>query len=108
MDIIKCIIQLNLIYVKGFGFLSFANNIGKNIGRNLSNRYSQKLVDSPTKATKDAVKVASKRAFPTIAKATGDLIGNKTSEKIAKASKVDPNEADNEILKERHNKLLMN
>ena len=30
------------IYVKGYGFLSFA----KNIGKNLSNKYGQKLLDS--------------------------------------------------------------
>ena len=30
-------------YVKGYGFLSFAKNIGKNI----NNKYSQKLVDRP-------------------------------------------------------------
>ena len=29
-------------YVKGYGFLSFA----KNIGRNLSNKYGQKLVNT--------------------------------------------------------------
>ena len=29
-------------YVKGYGFLSFA----KNMGKNLSNKYSQKLLDS--------------------------------------------------------------
>ena len=33
-------------YVKGYGFLSFAKNIGKNIGKNINNKYSQKLVDS--------------------------------------------------------------
>ena len=32
-------------YVKGYGFLSFAKNIGKNI----SNKYSQKLVYSAKK-----------------------------------------------------------
>ena len=32
-------------YVKGYGFLSFA----KNIGRNLSNKYGQKLVDTAKK-----------------------------------------------------------
>ena len=44
------------IYVKGYGFLSFA----KNRGKNLSNKYSQKLVDSATKSTTDAIKSASK------------------------------------------------
>ena len=29
-------------YVKGYGFLSFA----KNMGKNLSNKFSQKLLDS--------------------------------------------------------------
>ena len=37
------------IFVKGYGFLSFARNIGKNVGKNtsknLSSKYSQKLVD---------------------------------------------------------------
>ena len=37
------------IFVKGYGFLSFAKNIGKNIGekirKNLNGKYSQKLLD---------------------------------------------------------------
>ena len=37
------------IYVKGYGFLSFA----KNIGKNLSNKYSQKLFDTAKKSTCD-------------------------------------------------------
>ena len=32
----------NRIYVKGYGFLSFA----KNMGRSLSNKYGKKLLDS--------------------------------------------------------------
>ena len=39
-------------YVKGYGFLSFA----KNIGKSLSNKYSQKLFDSAKKSTIDALK----------------------------------------------------
>ena len=46
------------IYVKGYGFLSFA----KNIGKSLSIKYSQKL-------------------------AAGDLIGNKIADKITRLSK---------------------
>ena len=45
------------IYVKGYGFLSFAKNIGKNLG----NKYGQKLLDSTKKSTMDAIKTASKR-----------------------------------------------
>ena len=43
------------IYVKGYGFLSFA----KNIGKNLNNKYGQKLLDSTKKSTADAIKTAS-------------------------------------------------
>ena len=45
------------IYVKGFGFLPFA----KNMGINLSNKYGQKLLESAKKSTTDAIKTASKR-----------------------------------------------
>ena len=47
------------IYVKGYGFLSFA----KNIGKHLSNKYSQKPLDSAKQSTIDSIKVASKRAI---------------------------------------------
>ena len=45
------------IYVKGYGFLSFA----KNMGKNLNNKYSQKLFDKVD--AMDAIKTASKRAI---------------------------------------------
>ena len=44
----------DIIYVKGYGFLSFA----KNIGKDLSNKYSQKRLDSAKKSTTDAIKTA--------------------------------------------------
>ena len=47
------------IYVKGYGFLSFA----KNMAKNLSNKYSQKLLDSVKKSGEDAIKTVSKRAI---------------------------------------------
>ena len=71
------------IYVKGYGFLSFA----KNIGKNLSNKYGQKIIDTAKKSTTDAIKTASKRAIQKTAEATGDLIGNKIADKITTISK---------------------
>ena len=47
------------MYVKGYGFLSFA----KNIGKSLSNKYGQKLLDSAKKSTTEAIKTVSKRAI---------------------------------------------
>ena len=71
------------IYVKGYGFLSFA----KNMGKSLSSKYGQKLFDTAKKSTTDAIKTASKRAIQKTAEATGDLIGNKVAVKIISASK---------------------
>ena len=71
------------IYVKGYGFLSFP----KNMGKNLSNKYGQKLLDSAKKSTIDAIKTASKRAIQKAAEATGDLIDNKIDDKITSVSK---------------------
>ena len=46
-------------YVKGYGFLSFA----KNMGKNLSNKHGQKLIDSAKKSAADASETVSKRAI---------------------------------------------
>ena len=46
-------------YVKGYGFLSFAKNMGTEatrVARNLNNKYGQKLVDSAKKSATDAAK----------------------------------------------------
>ena len=67
------------IYVKGYGFLSFA--------RCKRNKYGKKLVDTATKSATDAIKTASKRAIQKTAEATGDLAGNKIADKITSVSK---------------------
>ena len=71
------------IYVKGYGFLSFAKSMGKSLG----NKYGQNLIDSAQKSTTDVIKTALKRAIQKTAEATGDLIGNKTADKITRVSK---------------------
>ena len=77
------------IHVKGYGFLSFA----KNMGKRLSNKYGQKLLDSAKKYTTDAIKTASKRAIQKTAEATDDLIGNEIADKITSASNKKPAKA---------------
>ena len=81
----------NRIYVKGYGFLSFA----KNMGKSLSNKYGQKLLDSAKKSTTDAIKTASKRAIQKTAEATGDLIDNKIADKVTSVSKKSTEESHN-------------
>ena len=80
------------IYVKRYGFLSFANNMGIQ----LSSKYGQKLVDNAQKSTTDAIKTASKRAIHKTAKAIGDLIGNKIADKTTSVSKTSKKPQNNE------------
>ena len=81
----------NRIYVKGYGFSSFA----KNMGKSLSNKQGQKLLDSTKKTTTDAIKPASKRAIQKTAEATSDSIGNKIADQITSASKKSAKESQN-------------
>ena len=107
------------IYVKGYGFLCFA----KNMGKILSNKYGQKLLDSAKKSTRDAIKAASKRAIQKTAEATGELVGNKIADEITSVSKKPSNNNNNNnnnedaeitahkkdiYLQNKDSKLLMN
>ena len=50
-------------HVKGYGFLSFAKNMGKHatrVAKNLNNKYGQTFVDTAKKSATDALKVAGK------------------------------------------------
>ena len=54
------------IFVKGYGFLSFAKNIGRNIGKNIckilsSTNFSYKLLDHAKESATDILETASKR-----------------------------------------------
>ena len=71
------------IYIKGYGFLSFA----KNMGKILSNKHGQKLLDSAKKSTTDAIKTDLKRATQKTAETNGDLIGNESADEITSVSK---------------------
>ena len=79
------------IFAKGYGFLSFAKNMGKNIGKNisknLSGKYSQKLLAHAKQSVTDALKTSLKRVIQKTAEASGDLIGNKIANIIAQVSR---------------------
>ena len=76
----------------------------------MSGKYSQKLLGHAKKFVTDALKTSSKQIIQKIAEGTGDLIGNKTANKITKLSKNSPqnnsetvtNEHDKEIPKEKY------
>ena len=88
----RCSVQpRDRIFVKGYGFLFFAKNmgrcIGKNVSKNLIGKYSQKLLDHAKKSAIDALKTTSKRVIQKTAEATGDLIGNTIANRMTKVSK---------------------
>ena len=61
-------------HAKGYGFLSFARNIGTHatkVAKNMSNKYGQKLANTAKKSATDAIMTASKRAIQKTAEATG-------------------------------------
>ena len=64
--------------------------IGKIISKNLICKNGQKFLDHAKQSVTVALKTASKRAIQKIAKAASVLIGNKISNKIARASRASP------------------
>ena len=72
------------IFVKSYGFLSFAKNIDRNISKSSNSKYSQKLLDHAKQSVTDALKTSPKRVIQKTGEETGDLIGNKIAEKINK------------------------
>ena len=86
------------IYIKRYGLLSFAENIGKSkVSKSMSNKYSQTFINSAKKPTTDAIKTASIRAIQKTAEATGDLIGSKIAHKITSISTELHSKSSNEL-----------
>ena len=95
-------------FVKGYGFLSFARNMGKNTCKNLRSKYSQTLLDLAKQSAADALKTdhfKRRDEKKQTAEATGDLIGNKVTDKITRVSKTSPKNNsetnEEEMLRER-------
>ena len=82
----------DLLFVKGYGFLSFAKYMskknGKNISTNLNGKYSQKPLDHAKQPATDALKTSSKSVMQKTAEATDDLVGIEIANRITKSQKV--------------------
>ena len=57
----------NWIFIKGYGYLPFAKNIGRNIvkntSKNLSSKNIQNIIDHAKQSATDEIETASKRAI---------------------------------------------
>ena len=80
-------------------------NISKNISKNLSVKYSQNLLDQAKQSAAGAIKTASKRAILKRGEATGDFIGNKFADKIAKISETSQ-QNNSETVTNKHHKEI--
>ena len=80
-------------YIKGYGFLSFAQNFGDKYGKtimntaikrgtNFNSKYVKKLTDTAIKKGKHFASIAGKKIVRKSAEATGDLVDNKIADKI--------------------------
>ena len=81
-------------YVKGHGFLTF--------GRKCGHKYGKKLMYTAAKKEIDVAKIASKRVVQNVVEATGDLIGNKTADKITSLGKTKSREKEEEERQEAY------
>ena len=74
------------IFVKGYGFMSFAKNLGSKYGKKIMNKgisASKKFSQSKYgKIGREFGKIAGKNILTKSAEATGDLIGSKIADKI--------------------------
>ena len=63
-------------------------------------KYGNKLLDNSLSAGKDFGKIAGKKVLTKSAEATGDLIGNKITDRITKSSKNKAQKEDDRIMEE--------
>ena len=89
--------------IKGYGFSWLVRKLG--------DKYGKKLRDAATKTEIDAPKATSHRVVQKTAEATGDLIGNKITDKITALGKTKSKEKEYErqeiyILPEKRQQII--
>ena len=70
--------------MKGYGFLLFAKNIGKNTTKKLNSKLSQILLDHAKQSATDMHKTFSKGLIQKTTELTGDSIASKITNNIYK------------------------
>ena len=97
------------VFVKGYGFLSFAKNIvekiGKNISKSSSVKYIQKFLDHAKPSATVEFKTNSKKVIQKTAEATSDLISNKVANRMKNIFRSSP-ENDSETITNEHHKEI--
>ena len=76
------IVSEDQIFVRGYGCLSFANNICTNTSKHLIGKYSKEFLDDAKQSVKDALKTTSKISIEERAEVIGDLTGSKIADRF--------------------------
>ena len=74
-------------------------NIGQNMSKSLSSKNSQRFLDHDLQPATDAFKTSSKTVIQKTVEATGNLIGKKYLDKVARASKMSPKIMQKQVMK---------
>ena len=87
-------------YVKGYGFMSLAKNLGNKYGKKIVSTTSKFNQNKYGKIGNDFGKIAGKKILRKSAEATGDLIGSKIADKITSFKSIpkEKTEEDKEII----------
>ena len=88
------------VFLKAYGFLSFAKNMSKKISKKLSRKHCQKLLDHAKQSATNPRKITSKRLTQKTAEATGNLIGSKIANTMTKISITSPQNDSETIVNE--------
>ena len=78
-------------------------SIAKSMSKNLRGEYSQKLLDHAEQSATNALKTSSKNVIQKTAETTGDLTGNKITNRSTKVSRGSP-QNNSEIITNEHHK----
>ena len=70
------------------------------VAKSMKNKYGKKILDNSLNAGKDFAKIAGKKVLTKSAEATGDLIGNKTADRITKSARNKEQKEDDRIMEE--------
>ena len=91
--------------------MSFARKIGNkyvrkifdkslDVGKSMKTKNGKKILDNSLSAGKDFPKIAGKKVLTKSAESTGDLIGNKTADRITKSTRNKAQKEDDRIMEE--------
>ena len=76
------------------------------VGKFIKERYGKKILDNSLSAGKDFAKIGGKKVLTKSAEATGDVIGNKITDRITKSTRNKAQKEDDGIMEETQELII--